>query len=91
MDKGVWKETIRENTNKEGLRPCNRCKRRVHTKKRKGILTVKREERGGKKVCKGTVAKRIYPAVEVITNGASIFYREEGWEEANGAGLQISE
>jgi len=91
MNKGVWKEKIRENADKKDLGLCNRCKRRVHAKKRKGILTVKRGERGGKEVCKGTVVKRIYPAVEVTTNNASIFCREEGWKEANGAGLQISE
>jgi len=66
-------------------------KRGVHTTKRKGIPTVERRERGGKRICERTVAKGIYLAVKVTTNGTGILCEEERWEEMNGAGLQISE
>jgi len=55
--------------------------------KRKGIPTVKRGERGGKGICERTIEKRIYPAVEVTTNSASILCGEERQEEMNGARL----
>jgi len=58
--------------------------------KRKGIPTVKRGERGGKRICKGAVEERIHPAIEVTTNGASIFHRKKGWEEKDSARLQVS-
>ena len=45
--------------------------------KRKGIPTVKRGERGGKRICEGAVEKRIYPAIKVTINSASIFCRKE--------------
>jgi len=55
--------------------------------KRKGIPTVKRGERGGKGICERTIEKRIYPAVEVTTNSASILCGEERQEEMNDARL----
>ena len=59
--------------------------------KRKGIPTVERRERGGKRICKRTVAKGIYLAIKVTTNGTSILCEEERWEETDGAELRISE
>ena len=56
---------------------CNRDEERVCTMKRKGIPTVKRGERGGKRICEGAVEKRIYPAIKVTINSASIFCRKE--------------
>jgi len=56
--------------------------------KRKGIPTVERGERGGKRICEGTVEERIHPAIKVTPNGAGIFCRKEGWEEKDGARLQ---
>jgi len=87
MDKGVWKEAIREDTNEENIGSCDRCQESVYTKKREGIPVVERSERRSKRVCKKVVEKRIHLAVEVTTNGASIFCGKEGWKEANGAGL----
>ena len=58
--------------------------------KRKGIPAVERGERGGKRICKGAVKERIHPAIEVTTNSTSIFCRKEGWEEKDGARLQVS-
>ena len=44
MDQGIWEEIIRENADKEGVRPCNRNKRRICTKEGKGVSVAK----GGK-------------------------------------------
>ena len=91
IDKGVWEETVRKYADEESVGPCNRSEGGVRTTKRKGIPTVERRERGGKRVCKRTVAKRIHPTVKVTANGAGILCGKERWEEMNGAGLQISE
>ena len=48
--------------------------------KRKGIPTVERRKRGGKRICEGAVVKGIYSAIKVTTNGAGIFCGEERWE-----------
>jgi len=77
MDKGVWEEAVRKDANKKGVGPHDRCEGGVCTMKRKGIPIVKRREREGKRICERAVAEGIYPAVEVTTNGASIFCGEE--------------
>ena len=87
MDKSVWKEAIREDADKEGMGPHDRCERRVHTKERKGIPIIERKERGGKRICERAVVKRVYLTVKVTTNGASILCGEERWEKTDGAGL----
>ena len=90
MDKGVWKEAVRKNADKKIVGPCDRCERGVCTMKMKGIPTVKRGERGGKRIYEGTVEEGIHPTVKVTANSAGIFCGEEGWEEKDGARLQIS-
>ena len=47
MNQGIWEETIRENTNEEGVRSCNRYERRVYAKKGKDLPTVEERKRGG--------------------------------------------
>ena len=91
MDKGVQEEAIRKDANKEVVGSCDRDKGRVCTTKRKGIPTVKRGKKGGKGICERVIGERIYPAVEVTTNGAGILCGEERWEETNGARLQVSQ
>ena len=59
--------------------------------KRKDIPVIKGREGGGKRICERTVAEGIYPAVEITANSTSIFCGKERWEEADDAGLQISE
>jgi len=59
--------------------------------KRKDISVIKGREGGGKRICERTVAEGIHLAVKITANGAGIFCRKERWEEADGAGLQISE
>ena len=51
MDKSVWKEAIREDTNKKGVRPCDRCEGRVCAKEGKDVSVVKGGKGGGKRVC----------------------------------------
>jgi len=50
MDKSVWKEAIREDVNKKGVGPCDRCEGRVCAKKKEGIPIVKKGKGGGKRV-----------------------------------------
>ena len=54
------KKRVREDASARGLGPCNRVERRLHTKKREGILIVKREKRGGTSICERPVEKGIY-------------------------------
>jgi len=42
------------------LGPCNKSERRFCAKKRKDILDVEKKERGGKRICRGTVEKRVH-------------------------------
>ena len=53
------------------------------------VYPLSREERGSKRICKGTVAEGVYSAIKVTTNGASVFCGEEGWKEENGIRLLI--
>jgi len=87
MDKGVWKEAIREDADEEGVGLRDRYERRVHTKERKGIPVIKRKERGGKRICERAVVKEIYTAVKVTANSASVLCREKEWKEVDGARL----
>ena len=87
MDKGVWKEAIRENVDEEDMGSCDRCQGGVCTKKREGIPVVERRERRSERVCKRAVEKRIHLAIKVTTNSASIFCGKERWKETNGVEL----
>ena len=60
IEESVWKEGVREDTSVKGLGPCNRVERRLHTKKREGVLIVKGGERGGTSICGRPVEKRIH-------------------------------
>ena len=81
MDKGVWKEAIREDADEEGVGSCDRCQGGVHIKKREGIPIVERRERRGKEVYLGATEEGIHSAIKVTSNGASIFHREERWKK----------
>ena len=87
INKNVWKEAIREDADEEDVGQHDRYERRVHTEKRKGIPIVKRRERGGKRICKRAVAKRVHTAIKVTTNSTSILYGEKGWKKVDGARL----
>ena len=53
------------------------------------MSAVKRRKRGDVQVYLRTVEKEIYQTFEVTLNSTSVFYREKGWQEADGLGLQI--
>ena len=82
MDKGFWKETIWENTNEEGMRPCNRGERRICTEKGEGVLIVKRGKRESKGVYKEAAEEEIYLTVQITIDSIGIFCREEEWKKA---------
>ena len=63
MDKGVWKEAVGKNANKENIGSCDRCEGGVRTTKREGILFVERGKGGSERICKGTTEKGIHPAI----------------------------
>ena len=86
MNKGVWKEAVRENANEKGVGSCNRCKGGVCSEEGKGVSVIERREGGGKRICERAVVKGIYLAVEVTANSASIFCEKERQEETDGAG-----
>ena len=91
MNKSIWEEAVGEDTNKEGVGPCDRCEGGICAMKRKDIPIVERRERESKGICERAVAEGIYPAIKVTANSTSIFCGEERWEGIDGAGLQISE
>jgi len=63
------------------MRLHNRDKEGIFTEKRKIVSIVKGGKGGSKRVCKGAVEKRIYLAVKITSNSASILCGEEGWKE----------
>jgi len=71
--------------------PCNGDKRRICAEEEESVPIVKRRKRECERVYLGVAEKGIYSAIEVITNGASILCRKEGWKETNGTRLQIFE
>ena len=87
MDKDVWEEAVGKDAHKKIVGSCNRCKRRVYTKKRESVPFVKRGERGAQRICKRTVEEGLYQAVKVTANGASVLCREERWQKEDGTRL----
>ena len=77
MNKGVWKEAVREDADEKNMRSYNRCEKGVCAKKREDVSIVKRRKGGGERICKRIVEKRIYPAIKVTLNSASILCRKE--------------
>jgi len=63
----------------ENLRLCNRYKGRGFVLRKGKVYPLLREERGGVRVHQETIEKRVYQALEVISNGTSILCRKEGW------------
>jgi len=51
MDKSVWEEAVRENTNKEDVGPCGRCEGKVCAEEGEDVPIVKGEKVRGKRVC----------------------------------------
>jgi len=60
VKEGIWKEGVGKNASANGLGPCYRAKRRICTKKGKGLLIVERGKRRDASICRRPVEKRIY-------------------------------
>ena len=63
VEEGVWEGRVRENASKEVLGPCNRTQKRVYTKERKGVFTVKGQEGGSTGICGGSVEEGLHSAI----------------------------
>ena len=80
MKKGIWEKEVGNNASTKGLGPCNRVKRGVYAKERKGIFTVKRKERESTSVCGESAKKRVYLTFQVTPNFTSTFCGKKGWK-----------
>ena len=80
-----------ENADEKSIGPCDRDKRGVCTKEGESIPIVEGRKRGSKGVCLRTVKKRIYPTVQITTDGTGIFCRKKRWEKVDGTRLPIFE
>jgi len=87
VDKSIWEEEIREDTNEEGVGSCDRSKRGVCTGKREDVSIVKRGERRGKRVYLGTIEEGVHLTIKVTSDGTSILCRKERQKEMDGAEL----
>ena len=63
----------------ENLGSCDRYEGEICAKERKGVSVVKRRERGGVRVHSRIIEERVHQTLKVISNGTSVFCREEGW------------
>ena len=66
---------------------CNKDKREVCAKKRKGIPVVEGRKRGGEGVYKRTAEEGIHSAIQVTINSTSVLCRKEGQKEEDSPGL----
>ena len=73
------------------MESCDRSKGGVCAEEEKSILIIERGKRRTKGVCSRAAKKRVYPTIKITIDGAGILCREEGWKEANSAGLQVFE
>ena len=71
------------------MRPCYRYEERICVEEGKGVFIVKRKERRGMQVYKGTVEEGLYQTFEVISNSTGVFCRKERWEKEDGTRLLI--
>ena len=63
MDKSIWEKTIREDTNKKGMRSCNKNKERVCTEEGESVSIVKGRKREGEGVCLRAAKEGVYPII----------------------------
>ena len=63
MNKDVQEKVVRKDAHKKIMGSCNRGKGGVYTKERESLPFVQRRERGGQRICEGTVEKGLYPAI----------------------------
>jgi len=79
VEESLWESRIRKDASEEAIGPCNRAKERVCAKKGKGVLTIKRGERGGTGLCGRSIEEELHQAMKVTTNLASALCGKKGW------------
>ena len=89
VDKGVWKEAVRENAHEKIVGSCDRCEGGVYAKERESVPFIERRERGSERVYKGTAEKGLHSAIEVTINGAGVLCWKKEWEEEDGTRLPV--
>jgi len=87
VEESLWEKGIRKDASAKGLGPCDRIKRRVHTKEGKGVFVVKRRKGRGASVCGGSTAKRVHSALKVPANITSALCGKKGWQKKDGTRL----
>jgi len=60
MEESIWEKGLRKNASTKDLGPCHKVKGGIHTKKRDGLLIVKREKRGCTSICERSAEKRVH-------------------------------
>jgi len=90
VEESIWKKGVGKDTSVKDLGPYHRVERGVYTKKKEGILTIKRRKRGSTKICRRPTEKRIYLTLQVTPNVASTLCGEKGWHMEDGTGLSTS-
>jgi len=89
VKKSIWKKGVRKNTSAKSLESCHKVEKRVYTKEGKGLLAVKRRERGGASICKRSAEKGIYSTFQVTPNFSSTFCGKKGWNIKDSVRLSI--
>jgi len=69
------------------MEPYNQVEKRVCTKKREGILTVKKRKKKDADICRGPVVKRIHSTIKITSNLTSLLCGKNKWKKENGTGL----
>ena len=73
------------------MRLYHRSQRRFCFKKEEDISVIKNRKKGGFRVFKESVKKRVYLTTKIITNITSILCAKEGWKKEDSIGLSILE
>ena len=89
VEKGLWKKGVRKDASVKGLGPCDRVKRRVFTKERKGVFIVERREGRSISICGRSTAKRVYLTLQITANFTSILCSKKGQQKKDGTRLLL--
>jgi len=73
------------------MRLCHRSQRRFCSKKGEDISVIKNRKKGGFRVFKESVKKRVYLTTKIITNITSVLCAKEGWKKEDSVRLSIFE
>jgi len=79
VKESLWEKGVRKNASVKGLGSCNRVERGVYTKERESIFVVKRGKGESASVHGRSIAKRVYPSLQITTNVTSTLCGKKGW------------